>query len=314
MALVAGVLAMGLVTQVSPAAATTSVAAAAARPGASNTGVPVGTKLTTVHGDITVTQAGTVLNALDVYGFIKVRAANVTITNSRIHGANTATTSTGLIDAASPAVSHLVIQHCELTDDTPSIWVDGVIGHDYTARYNEVHNVIDGFGVFNPNAPATNLQVIIQQNWVYDLTYMSPDQTHSDNHTHNDGVQIQGTGASAVSQVQILNNTITAMVGPKSTATSPYAPMVTGQAIAVTPNVSSIHDVQINGNMLDGGAQSVTMIPTPVGTGANLVLSNNTFGRDQYTHRGVLITLPVQLKHWGNFYTDGSSVPVYTQQ
>ena len=284
------------------------------QPGAANTGVPSGTNLSPVYGNITITKAGTVINGLDVHGFIKVRAANVTIKNTRVHGSSAVNTSTGLIDSASPAVSNLLVQNCDLTDDSPSIWVDGIIGHDYTARANNVHNVIDGFGAFNPSNPSADLNVLIQGNWVHDFTYMSPDPTHSDNHTHNDGVQIQGTGSTTgKAQVRILGNTITALVGPKSTARSPYYPSVSGQAIAVTPNVSKVHDVQIDGNWLDGGMQSVTMLPSPKGSGTGIVLSNNRFGRDQYLHKAVRITPPLVLSQWGNSYSDGGAITVATK-
>ncbi len=269
--------------------------------------------MTPIYGNITVTRAGTVLNGLDVHGFIKVRAANVTIVNTRVHGSRSVSVSTGLIDAASTSVRNLLVQHCELTDDSPSIWVDGIIGHDYTARYNNIHNVVDGFGVFNPSSPGSDVNVTIQGNWVHALTYMSPDWTHSDNHTHNDGVQIQGTGRTVgKQQVRIIGNTISALVGPLSNRRSPYYPSVSGQAIAVTPNVSKIHDVLISGNWLDGGMQSVTMLPSPKGTGSGLILAYNRFGRNQYLHKAVRITPPVRLASYGNSYTNGAAITIAT--
>lgn len=299
---------LGLATR--PGAAS----AASAQPGPGNTGVAGGTRLTAIYGNITVTKAGTVLNGLDVHGFIKVRAANVTIQNTRVHGSASASVSTGLIDAASAAVKNLVVQHCELTDDFPSIWVNGVVGHDYTARANNVHNVVDGFGVFNPSSPGSDVNVTIQGNWIHALTYLSPDRTHSDNHTHNDGVQIQGTGRSVGrQQVRIIGNTISALAGPLGNARSPYYPSVSGQAIAVTPNVSKVHDVVISGNWLDGGMQSVTMLASPKGTGRGLVLAFNRFGRQQYLHKAVRITPPVTLAQYGNAYADGQPITIATR-
>ena len=56
------------------------------RADATTTGVPVGTALTVHQGDITVTQAGTVIDRLDVHGSIIVKANNVTIKRSFIRG------------------------------------------------------------------------------------------------------------------------------------------------------------------------------------------------------------------------------------
>ena len=51
-------------------------AAAAVKPSSSTTGVPAGTSLTRHNGDIVVTTPGTILGALDIYGFVKIRAAS----------------------------------------------------------------------------------------------------------------------------------------------------------------------------------------------------------------------------------------------
>ena len=267
--------------------------------------------LTTVRGDLTVTKPGTVLRGLDVYGFIKVRAANVTIVDSRVHGSGPGSSNTGLIDANSPSVRNLLVENCELTHDATSVWVDGVIGHDYTVTRSNVHNVVDGFGVMNPSNSNADLNVIITDNYVHDLDYLGSDPNHPDHHTHNDGVQIQGTGSThGKVQVSISGNNLQAMAGPHSTVRSPYYPAVTGQAIAVTPNVSQIHDVTINGNWLNGGAQSVTMIPGSKGTGSGISLINNRFGTIQGTHRAALIQAPVSIYYANNFYLSGAHITI----
>ena len=55
---------------------TGTAAAAAVKPSSSTTGVPAGTSLTRHNGDIVVTTPGTILGALDIYGFVKIRAAS----------------------------------------------------------------------------------------------------------------------------------------------------------------------------------------------------------------------------------------------
>jgi hypothetical protein len=266
------------------------------QPGASTTGILAHTVLHPHYGDIIITRPGTVIQNEDVHGFIKVRAANVTIRNSRVRGSGKGTTDTALIDANSGAVRNLLVQNCDLTHDYPSVWVDGVIGHDYTALRNNVHNVVDGFGVYNAINHSQNLNVKIAANWVHDLNYISPDPEIYDNHTHNDGIQIQGVGATVGKvQVDIVGNNIQAFAGPGSKTRSPYYPAVTGQAVGITPNVTRVHDVVIDRNWLDGGAQSVTMIPGPRGTGSGIILTNNRFGHGQAVVRmnGVRAQRPV---------------------
>ena len=56
------------------------------RPGPGNTGVPDGTKLTVHSGDLTVSKDGTVVDGLDIRGFLNIKASNVTVRRSVIHG------------------------------------------------------------------------------------------------------------------------------------------------------------------------------------------------------------------------------------
>ncbi|MDT0994055.1 hypothetical protein, partial [Pseudomonas aeruginosa] len=49
---------------------------------AASTGVPAGTALKGITGDLVVTTPGQVVDAVDVRGFIKVKAPNVTIKRS----------------------------------------------------------------------------------------------------------------------------------------------------------------------------------------------------------------------------------------
>lgn len=55
-------------------------------PNASNTGVPDGTELTPWEGECTITEPGTVIDAKVVDCNLRIRAADVVITRSRIHG------------------------------------------------------------------------------------------------------------------------------------------------------------------------------------------------------------------------------------
>ncbi|GAB3816807.1 hypothetical protein GCM10028820_16690 [Tessaracoccus terricola] len=55
-------------------------------PGPSNTGVPEGTNLTPWTGDCTITEPGTVIDSKLVECNLRIRAADVVITRSQIHG------------------------------------------------------------------------------------------------------------------------------------------------------------------------------------------------------------------------------------
>jgi hypothetical protein len=55
-------------------------------PGASNTGVPPGTRLTNYRGPMTISRNGTVINAKRIDGDLRIRARNVVVKNSFISG------------------------------------------------------------------------------------------------------------------------------------------------------------------------------------------------------------------------------------
>lgn len=245
-------------------------------------------QLTVLNGTQTITTNNTVLQNRDIFGFVNVRASNVQIINCKIRGDNSASNSVGLINAAHQNCVGLVVKDCLVVPDYPSIWLTGIFGHDYTAERCNIYNVVDGFGAFNANSGHTTdpIYVRIYGSYVHDLSYYSPDPTHGDNRTHNDGIQIQGN-----SDMIILGNRFDAnastMVGDGYNNSVPaplpasYRPSVTGQAIGITPVVSVISDVTIDKNWINYGAQSITIAINNNNVGSGIVVTNNRFGRNQ---------------------------------
>ena len=125
-------------------------------PDASNTGVPSGTALATVSGDLTIKTSGTVVSGKDIHGCVNVQANNVTIKNSRItcpgaygiRGFNGGTDYTGL-----------KIQDSEL--DGQNSGFSGVGYSNFTALRLNIHGFENGF--------ALGANVTIQDTYVHDL-------------------------------------------------------------------------------------------------------------------------------------------------
>ena len=97
--------------QAAPVMAPTALTIGSYQPTASTTGVPAGTALkayNTSGADLVITKDGTVLDGLDIYGDIKVRAKNVVIKNSRLHGGKAIPRgNTGVVDSNNAAVVNL---------------------------------------------------------------------------------------------------------------------------------------------------------------------------------------------------------------
>lgn len=256
--------------------------AAIAEPDASNTGVLPGSNLTVVSGNQTVTVAGTVLQNLDIYGRVIVKAANVKLINCRVRASGTPTTSTGLVDTTNSACKNFYAEHCTIVPDTPSLWYTGIMGHDYYAYKCNIYNTTDTLGVFNTNDTAGPISVTIDQCYAHDLSFFSPDPGHSDNMTHNDCLQIQGgSGLRIVNSAFHANYATAAGVGTRPLPTGTAA-QLSCVMIAPVTTAWTISDVYIADNWFYGGKIAVNIGDDRNLAGVNMGrIWRNKFDRSQ---------------------------------
>ncbi|MCB5274225.1 hypothetical protein BJG92_01755 [Arthrobacter sp. SO5] len=271
--------AQGNIAATTAPAARTAQAVGTYQPSGANTGVVAGTALkphNTSGADLVITQDGTVLDGLEIYGDIKVRAKNVTIKNSRLHGGKgTPGANTGVIDANSAAVANLVVQDSTIIPDSPSYYRDGIVGHDYTAQRNHIQGTNDGLGIFNrPGGPAT-ANVRAEGNYIHSLTYWSNDPAHS-NGTHNDGIQVQGG-----ENIRIAGNTVVANSNPGAGSAANPRGNHAGIGIMLQQNVAKLANVVVEKNWVDDGQTSINI---DNGKYANITVtvSDNYLGRNQF--------------------------------
>jgi hypothetical protein len=138
-------------------------------PDATNTGVPAGTTLTN-SGTITVTQAGAVVQNLNINGGqINIRANNVTIKKTRI------TTCAYYPIDYPDNYTGLVVEDTEI-DSTCSQTTAAMSFGNFTARRMNVHGSSDGF--------KANANSLIEDSYIHDLAVTAD--------SHNDGVQSTG--------------------------------------------------------------------------------------------------------------------------
>lgn len=252
-------------------------------PDATTTGTKRNAKLKIINGDLIITRDNSVYDGVDVRGFVIVQAQNVTIKNSIIRGGR-ATTQQGLINAVDAKVKNLRIENNYLIPTYPSIWVEGIRGHHYTAIGNDIKNVVDGFSVLNTSKTKPELNVVIAKNYVHALAYFSPCSYQKDNRTHNDGIQIHGgTG------VKIVGNAIRVFASQSAgnaknknvPAPDDYYPSVTGSGIAITPITGPVTNVLIDHNWLDYGSQTITGAVGSYGSQSSVTITYNKFGENQ---------------------------------
>jgi hypothetical protein len=241
-------------------------------PAATTYGVPSGTKLRIVNGDMTITAAGTTLDGVDLHGYLTIKANNVTIRNSILRGGATATSTKALIMAwAKP--KNLQVINSTLKADNPSLHVDGLSGSGYTADGLDISGVVDATKVIGGN-------VTIRNSWFHDPIHSASDPNQPDGKTHDDGIQIEGGSA-----ILVENNKI----GGFHNA-----------AIQVTQNYAATHGVTVRNNEFSGGACQINVTDKGAGGGGKAIssfsLTSNGFGPGDYG-----TTCPMRLPNSSSF-------------
>ena len=157
------------------------------------TGVPAGTTLQTVTGDLVVTTAGQVIDGKHVTGSISVQANDVVIKNSQIDGS--------VVNWNGAGHYRFTIQDSTVgkVGTYNSIWGIGIDNYTATRVLLIWHG--DGFRVSGPN-------ILIQDSYV--------ELGNNDPADHSDGIQLYGASANVtirhnvVDQTKVLSGTATA--------------------------------------------------------------------------------------------------------
>lgn len=167
-------------------------------PTAACTGVPAGTSLTTHNGGLVVTTPGQVIDGLRITGDVDIRANDVVIRNSEIHG--------HVFNDGSGTRYRFTIEDSTVAPPNGcSSWGNGAIGvSNYTARRVRISGFPDGFRIAGSN-------ILIENSFVA-LCSANPED-------HSDG--IQAYGAAGGTNIVIRHNTIDQRAVTNGAATAP---------------------------------------------------------------------------------------------
>lgn len=216
--------------------------AACGFPNAGNTGVPAGTALTVVQGDLNVTVAGTVVTGKDVRGCIVVSAANVSIKNSRVNCPFNSAIRGFTTDINRPPPSLALVQDTEVICGPNGF--TGISAALVVRRVN-IHGCENGLDGVNG--------MLVEDSYIWDMNGCCGN--------HSDGMQIDQIGG-----VTVRHNTV---IG---------GPLPAGNA-AITlwdEGGAQTHDLLITNNLLAGGGYTLRCGRS--GTAVNVVITGNRFG------------------------------------
>lgn len=247
------------------------------RPGPGNTGVPAGTALKVVNGDLTIDKAGAVVSGVDVRGWVRINAPRVTFKNSVVRGRATGggSNTNTLIISKQPGV---LISDVELAQSHPQPGVDGLKGYGFTARRLNIHDVNDSVLIYGDNTR-------VESSWLHGNLHYVQDPTMNNTPSHDDNIQVQGG-----SNIRLVGNTIEGAFN---------------SGLMITQDVSVTSDLRFTGNWANGGGCTVNIAEKGRGPIQNLVVSSNRFGRDSRVADCPVIAPPTTpLVAEGNVYDD----------
>jgi len=241
-------------------------------PGKSNTGVPAGVSTRVVDGPgstppgtswsgimMTVVGDGTVLDSLDIRGLVRVEGKNVVIKNCLITGRQVSSSNALLFVAGSGSVK---VSDTEIYAKEPSVYIDGVIGQNFTLDRVNIHTVIDSVKITGDN-------VTIRGSWLHGNLHYVNDPAQG-GPSHDDNVQVQrGTN------ITLSGNTMESSHNA---------------ALQVTQDMGAVGTLVADNNLVSGGGCSFNLADKGKGALRGVTLRSNRFTRTSTFNCAVTIS------------------------
>jgi hypothetical protein len=262
------------------AAAADDFVLGATKPSSANTGVPAGTTLTVVNGDLTM-QPGRTYQNLDIRGFVS-GAGNAVLLNSIVRGRGTGYIRPGLVNGGS-GTAGMRISRCTLLPTVPRYFLNGFNGYNCIIDRCDIMHVVDGVHSVGDNTK-------VYGSYFHDFAFFDG-STGSDHKNdpvhpgwnHTDGIECMG-GA----YMEFIGNNvqcyISRTVGTPNTALNGGYPKGNyTNGITLAPKASRVRDFKVTDNWLEGG-DVLLQIPakgTGFDNGNNGQIARNRYGADQ---------------------------------
>lgn len=288
------------------------------KPGPLHTGlVTDSTTLISVSGNQTYATNDTIIENRRFLGKVSVTGKRIRFYNCWFNSS----VNDHLLACTNANVEDLEIERCLFRPNGEGNNMNGPWGHDYTAIQCDISGVIDGFGIHKTGGGAMNVE--IAGCYIHDFLYLSPDASHSDNASHNDGNQIRG-GFSIYIHGTFWNGFYDQSIGDASQPSvdhlsgstlvhdsgNKYYPWMTTTSCIIWADLQyASGGFIIDHNWLDGGAVCINISPAVTslsgGTGTG-VITNNKWGRGMRLGQDFTIlaasSLPLTIS--GNTYED----------
>ena len=316
------------------------------KPDATTAGLLPGVSLVDVNSAMTYTAGGTATSWMVVENKkfndrVTIKAKYITFKNCWFRGSPTQNVE--VVKAYDPTVGALKFVDCLIKAQAPQWATAGFKGgYQVTLERCEITGVIDGVAYVNPHNNYTEDQGFKMYGcWLHDLALFSPDPGAwggiYDNAGHVDLIQLRGganmhfkgnnfdgfvdpaLGAASVHSVdrpeigtngQPTGKIIHERGNPHYPIASPQLPptkkqLATMSVFMFSPKLGPLKNVMIEQNWINGGNYSMNFAGYTTEV-SNIVIRNNTWGRDMYGGRiaTILAKLETPLTISGNKFAD----------
>ncbi|TAH34230.1 hypothetical protein EYC59_03005 [Candidatus Saccharibacteria bacterium] len=256
-----------------------------AMPDSSCTGVPAGTTLTTVNGDMATSSSGQVINAKLITGDLIIGDSNITVTNTRIMGRIVNNASNGLVVRD----SDIGADSCPANASN----YNNLNGTNYQLIRSHVHN--SGADLIGIGGQGT---ILIQDSIIDQACYYPGD--------HLDVAQWYAPGA--LGHVTIAHTIMDAE--PGNVATSEHG----NAAIIWADGAASGSTLTAYNNRFKGGNYTLMLYDATAGSGVVFDVHDNTFIKNTYTYgacnkaNSIMFDGTSGLKFTNNKFDDGTAL------
>lgn len=296
------------------------------KPSAQNTGLNVMrvqvASMTLVSGNVTHATDNAVYNGTRFTGYVNITGKNIRYINCWFN-ATAAAGDTALVRVLNSNAQNITFENCLFRPSTYASSTTGalgncIMGHDFTLYRCDLSGGIDIVGVYSGvslSVPAQNVSIL--GCYMHDLVFYSPDSSHSDNQSHNDGVQVHGGAQNFLMR----GTTLPGMLDPnQGQATDPpvedgsgnhlsgnaqYPSLACMSCFMLSPVdlTAGVDNFVIDKNWLGGGA---VVINWPRSDGTNIQITNNRWTRGTYYGDDFTVLMQVgqPATITGNYYED----------
>ncbi len=185
------------------------------------------------------------VDSLDIHGYLRIKAPNVTVKNTIVRGSQRLTGSMALVQSSSTGTR---IIDSELVAAYPSYYIDGIVGSGFTLTRVNIHGVVDSVKV-------TGNDVLVQDSWLHDNLYYATTpwgKRHPQRQRPDPGRQ----------QIAVRNSSLS---GTKNAA------------VMITQDAGPVTGFVFTGNTADNGACTMNLAEKSYGP-ISATITNNTFG------------------------------------